>query len=1032
MAHRPFWDNPRVFGVYKEAAHGTLMPFASRKEARGGRKTSAYYQSLSGTWDFIYAKNPRSRPRGFYKTSYENSAFSPIEVPAHMELQGYGTPIYTNYIYPFPAGPSARAPKEDNSVGSYRRSFDLKNSLKGGEVFLHFEGVSSAFYVWLNGTFVGYSQDSMSPAEFLVTPYLKDKENVIAVLVYRWSDGSYLEDQDMWRLSGIHRDVFLYRTNPVHLADYSVKADFDDSFKDATLKVEAAIRSHLDTEKKSHTLKIDVFDRDKKLVASFEKETGKLKACSTEKLILEHAIKSPVLWTAETPYLYEIFFDFLDDNGQLLETQRINFGFRDVAIKDGILRINGRPVQIKGVNRHEFDPDKGAVMSSERMIEDIKILKQNNINAVRTSHYPNNPRFYELCDEYGLYVVNEANIESHGLRAVLPKSKPEWQDACLDRLNTMMERDKNHSCIIMWSLGNEAGMGLNHQRMYAFAKKKDEKRPVLYEQAFLEPYTDVVCPMYASPKQVLEYAKSNPKRPMILVEYGHAMGNSLGNFKDYWDLFDKNPCLQGGFIWDFVDQGLRTLSEDGKEFFAFGGDFGDSPNDGNFNFNGLVGPDRKPNPSLREVKKVQQFIGVKKIDLKKGFFELWNKHDFLFLSDYDLFFELRKNGVLISKDKIDFPNLAPGEKKKFSVPEKVFCIAFEKQGEWACRFSFCLNKDSLYAKKGHEAAWEQFVLTPLKRPQQGFLRGNKKSLTTTENPLFLAVKGEGFAVNFDKKSGYLSSICYDEHEILRMPLRPHFWRANVDNDRGYLMPSFLGIWKDTYKKLELDSIKLLPADPCASYREVLVSCHGYCQGELFLQIKTHFTIMKSGAVIVDFSLLPCRENLPVLPRIGMLTSLSDSFRNVSWYGLGPHETYVDRKESGILSYYSMDLDKQVFPYERPQESGNHLDARYFAIRDSAGRGLMVLADPKISFSATPYREEDLEKEKHHYLLPRQKEVFVHIDLKQMGLGGVHSWGARALKKYQIKALAYSYRFKLIPLTPQDTCLETLYVSPFMS
>lgn len=1019
------WDDPRVFGIGKEPTHTTLMPFRSSEEAREGAKTSEFYLSLSGPWKFRYSSNPSSRPEKFYSEGFDITQWETIEVPSNIQLQGYGIPIYTNTSYPFPAGPGGKAPYEYNPVASYKRNFDLPDNFDGREVFLHFEGVKSAFYVWVNGIKVGYSQDSMSPAEFRVTRYLKPGKNQVSVEVYRWSDGSYLEDQDMWRFSGIFRDVYLFSTPQVHLRDYFIKGSLDDRFENAHLQVEAQIHNYGDDSVKIHSLELHLIDLvSGKVVLKAASEISSLNGAEDRTVVLQGDVPSVRKWSAETPHLYELMFYLKDGSGKTIEVQKTDYGFRSVKIENGQLKVNGRPIYIKGVNRHEHDPDTGRVMSRDRMIQDILIMKQNNINAVRTSHYPNDTRFYDLCDRYGLYVVDEANFESHGLRAFIPASKPEWIDASLDRIKNVVERDKNHPSVIIWSLGNEAGMGDVHRAMYKYVKERDPSRPVLYEQAFEGTETDIVAPMYASLEEVEKYAKKTPTRPMIQVEYGHAMGNSLGNFRDYWDLYESYDSLQGGFIWDFVDQGLRKVTEEGQDFWAFGGDFGDSPNDGNFCFNGIVGPDRKPNPSLYEVKKVHQFVKFSAKDIVAGKIEVTNNYHFSNLEKFYLDFSMTKNGVAFERKVLDLPLLEPGRSTIIDLGLNAY--AYEPGMEYAYKLSLKLKDPNLWADRDHEVAWEQFILPIIPRSWPG---QELKPLMYSEDDETVTVAGEGFSISFNRDSGTLNSFSVDGEERLTAPLKPNFWRAPVDNDRGFLMSVRMGMWKHAASLLKRDSFEV---DRSQIQRGVLKIYVKHSIGILsgsYLSTETVYTVLSHGGVVVDQKVDPVSDILASMPRVGMQMRLTGDHRQVSWYGLGPHETYIDRKESGVLGIYEMDLDDQLFNYPRPQESGNHWGVRWFSLTSEDGTGIMAIGEPTINASASPFLMEDLENFDHHYLVPYQPDIGFNIDLEQMGVGGTNTWGARPLEKYRIKAEPISYRFRIVALTSDNPDPRKVMLTP---
>ena len=614
----PDWMNPVITGINNEPPHATLMPFQDKETAqRGIREESSYFRSLNGPWKFHWVSRPADRPAYFYRPSYDVSAWKDIQVPGNWQLQGYDIPIYLNMTYPFKKDPP-RIQEDFNPVGSYRRTFTIPPGWDGRQTFLHFDGVESAFYVWLNGRMVGLGKDSRTPVEFNITSFLKTGENTLAVEVYRWSDGSYLEDQDFWRLSGIFRDVYLFSTPQVHIRDFEVKTSLSDNYTKAVFSVASRVRNYGTSASSGHSVEVTLIEGD--TVAARTTPIGKTDAeyiaPGAEAIIpVKATINNPRLWTAEAPHLYRVLLTLRDGAGNAIEYEQCLFGFREVVVRDGHLLVNGKPILVKGVNRHEHDPDLGHFMTEASMVQDIVQMKRHNINTVRTSHYPNTPRWYELCDRYGMYIIDEANIESHGMGYDPDQTlanKPEWLPAHMDRMQRMVERDKNHPCVIIWSLGNEAGDGTNFQAMSEWTHRRDPSRPVHYERAGLRAHTDIVCPMYSRIEQLLDYVKTRQERPLILCEYAHAMGNSVGNLQDYWDVIESHDQLQGGCIWDWVDQGFRRRMADGREYFAYGGDYGEKETDGDFCCNGLVLPDRTVTPKTLEVKKVYQnikFIG---------------------------------------------------------------------------------------------------------------------------------------------------------------------------------------------------------------------------------------------------------------------------------------------------------------------------------------------------------------------------------------------------------------------------------------
>ncbi|MHC4459688.1 MAG: glycoside hydrolase family 2 TIM barrel-domain containing protein, partial [Planctomycetota bacterium] len=733
----PDWENPRVFSVNKEPAHCTLVPYPDTDTALlGTREASPFHKSLNGKWKFHCVPKPADRPVDFYRLHYNVSGWGEITVPGNWELQGYDIPIYTNSDYPFsPKNPKPPfIPHDNNPVGSYRTEFEIPAKWKNRQVFLHFDGVRSAFYLWLNGKKVGYSQGSRTPAEFNITKYLRKGKNILAAEVYRYSDSSYLEDQDTWRLSGIYRDVYLFSTPQVHLRDFFVRSDLDDQYRDAVLKVTAKIRNYAKKAAKAHSIGVTLLDADGKLVGSDPMMSIKFDSIGADDEVvmeMQANVPNPLKWTAETPNLYVVLLTLKDTFGKTIEVERCNFGFREVQLKDGQMLINGvpilvkgvnrQPILVKGVNRHENDPDTGFTVSVESMVKDIKLMKQNNINAVRTCHYPDDPKWYDLCNRYGIFLVDECNLETHGVIKILhgvikilPKDDPKWKAACMDRMVSMVQRDKNHPSVIIWSLGNESGYGTTHMAMADYTRETDPTRLV----HFMDPSqkmadlvaSDIVCPMYATIETIVEYAQKDRPEPLIQCEYSYARGNAIGNFQEYWDAYEKYKHLQGGFIWDWADKSLRGFDCDGNMFWTYGGDYGPpgTPTDGSMISNGIVGPDRDPEPELYEVKKVYQYIKAEPVDLTAGIFRIRNKYDFLSLDFADISWELTVDDKVLQKGSLPKMSLSPKQTRQVTIPFRK--PQLKAGAEYWLKIIFTLDEDTLWADRGHVVAWDQFKL----------------------------------------------------------------------------------------------------------------------------------------------------------------------------------------------------------------------------------------------------------------------------------------------------------------------------------
>ena len=1018
------WENPEMVGRNKEPGHCTLMPYADVKSALACvREASPFYKSLNGNWKFNWVRKPADRPKDFYKLNYDVRGWDDIEVPSNWQMHGYGIPIYLNSRHPFKANPPY-IPHDYNPVGSYRTEFSVPESWDGKQVFIHFDGVKSAFYIWVNGEEVGYSQGSMTPAEFNITKYLRPGKNVLAVEVYRWSDGSYIEDQDMWRLSGIYRNVYLFSTPAVHIEDFFVRTDLDDDYRDATLQIRPRIKLFDKVNLSGWVVEAQLYDRGEGEVFSrpLRKEA---KAIVEERYpqrdtvkfaLLEGKVANPDKWSAEQPNLYTLVLTLKDGNGAIIETESCKVGFREVEIRNGQLLVNGRSIKLFGVNRHEHDPDRGRSVKIERMIEDIKLLKQNNLNAVRTSHYPDDPHWYDLCDKYGIYLIDEANIESHDLQGYLANVAT-WHYAFVDRAIRMVERDKNHPSVIFWSLGNETGCGPNHAAMTGWMHDYDPTRPIHYEGAQGDPkdpyYVDVISRMYAKIPEIIRLGTLEfDNRPMVLCEYSHAMGNSVGNLKEYWDAIRTHERLIGGFIWDWVDQGLRKVSADGKEFWAYGGDYGDKPNDGNFCCNGIVQPDRKPNPSLYEVKKVYQRVHVTPVDLLAGEVKVFNEYDFVSLDFMDISWELAEDGKVLQSGRLPRISVAPKQEQEIRVP---FDEPQLKRGrEYHLKLIFTLGEDTLWADAGHVLAWEQFEV-PYDIPQSEEEKiSAMPSLRVKETSKQVRVTGDKLAVIVSKEGGSLDSLRYEGRELMSSPLVPNFWRVPIDNDNGNEMPKRHGIWRTAWPKVRVKKVHAEQLKPRVV--RILVEAE---LGAKNCPCEVTYTIYGSGDIVVASSVDAGGLGLPELPRFGMQMMIPGQFDTMTWFGRGPHETYWDRKTGAAVGEYSGKVKELVHAYVRPQENGNRSDVRWAALTDKDGSGLLVVGMPVFDVSAWPYTMEQLEKATHIHKLPEDfRSITLNIDYKQMGVGGDDSWGARTHREYMLPAGKYSYKFCLRPYTSE--------------
>lgn len=1019
------WENPRVFGINKEPAHCSAMIYRDVRAALAGSgEASSFYKSLNGNWKFNWVSKPADRPADFYKPDYDLSGWNEISVPSNWQMQGYDRPIYVNVRYPFKKDPP-NIQDDYNPVGSYRTEFEIPTEWKGRQVFIQFGGVESAFYVWLNGQKIGYSEDSRLPAEFNITNSLIEGKNFLAVEVYRWSDGSYLECQDFWRMSGIFRDVYLFSTPNIHIRDFDVSSELDDRYRDAVLRVTARVRNYSDTAFKNLKIEVTLLDAYKRASGPeilMERAANYIASGAESIIKMKAHVSNPQKWSAEKPNLYTLLLVLKSESGETIEVERSNIGFRKVEIKGGQLLLNGAPIYIKGVNRHEHDPDTGHYVSLESMVKDIKLMKQFNINTVRTAHYPNDPKWYDLCDEHGIYLIDEANIESHGM-GYSPEqtlaNRPEWKEAHLERIIRMVERDKNHPSVIIWSMGNEAGDGTNFEEASEWIHRRDMSRPVHYERAGLRPHTDIVCPMYSRIEEIIDYAEKQQERPLIMCEYAHAMGNAVGNLKEYWDAIEKYKHLQGGSIWDWVDQGIRKRADDGREYWAYGGDFGDEPNDGNFCINGLVFPDRTIAPKLWEVKKVYQGVEVAPEDVVSGKVRIRNKYFFTNLAEFDAMWTLTEDGEVIQTGVLGQLDIAPGEIKIVTVPIKPHPLT--AGAEYWLRVSFHLRQDTKWATKGHEVAWEQLKVH-YSVPEKPLMEVKYLvPLKIRESGNLVTIGGKGFEAAFSKKDGMMVSLAYGKKTVidrakegLRGPVL-NVYRAPTDNDwrtgerLGQKWQSAgLGKLKRLVKDFKVERVSLFQT-------KVMTSVYYHSSEKSGFDHLCTYTVLGNGCIKVENDVKPFGE-LPVLPKIGLQMTLGGEFSDFQWFGRGPHENYPDRKTGAPIGHYQSTVSKQYVPYVKPQENGNKEDVRWAAFLDGAGEGLMVVADDALSVTALHYTAEDLDQAAHIHELRPRRDVIVCLDARQLGLGN-GSCGPGVLEKYKLYPQPVKFSFSLRPYSP---------------
>lgn len=1022
---------PELVSESRLPMHSSFFAYENMDAARlYDREKSANFFSLNGEWKFNWVKNPADRPQHFYELNFDDSKWDNFRIPASWEVNGYGLPIYVNQPYDF-AGHNLRygkmnppfdIPADNDPVGSYRKKIILPAGWQGKRIFLHVGNAKSCLFVWVNGKKVGYSEDSKLAAEFDVTDYLKTGENLIAFQVYRWSDASYLECQDMFRFSGIERDVFLYATNTISLSDVKINATLSDSYKDGLLNVNAKVGNYKNekgilSKPDSFTVEAMLYDNEDKLVynektSSFHTVLGKY----TDEVSFKTMIPAVHSWNAEVPYLYTLYLSIGDKNGNILEVVPIRIGFKKIEIRGTDLLINGKRVFLKGVNRHEHHPRNGHTLSKEDMRKDMEMMKKLNINAVRHSHYPPDPYWMDLCDEYGLYVIDEANIESHGLGydlGVTLANKPVWKEAHLQRIQRMYERDKNHAAVITWSLGNEAGDGSNFYAAYDWLRQQTNlpiqyERDINYGKPNETHYSEIFCPQYMSPGSLLEYSRSDAKLPNIQSEYAHIMGNSLGNFQDYWDIIENNPKLQGGFIWEWIDQSIDTV-KNGKRIKAYGGDFplegpvDENLSDNNFCVKGVVDAYRNLTPMAVEVKKVYQSIktsyaGDNQIKIKNGYF-------FRNLSNYTIRWTLQQDGVPVENGSLGTLSLQPQQEKLLVLPIKTKRLI---NHEYQLNIYYTLKNAEPFLPAGYLQAEEQFAL---QTNQAASVAPSSAVIHLAETVDQYILTGKHFKIVFDKSKAILQNYIRNGVPIIKQGPVPAFYRAPTDNDIGAGFNTNLRMWRNAYDS-GIQATCLAQRLSDGSYKITLNKTllngdavheqNVYVYGDGSLRIENKFTAVKG--------------NYPLLLRAGTDIVLDTSYNMIEWYGRGPGENYWDRKTASFIGRYKQTIDEQYYPYARPQESGNKTEVRWVSF--TAGKKQLIkfqFADSLLSFSALRYNLDDLDpepekKQYHSGELNKRDALFLHVDLQQTGLQGIDSWGAWPMQKYRIPFKNYQYSY----------------------
>ena len=1011
MAQHDEWKNPEINAVNRAPMHTNYFAYSSSEEAaKADKENSSNFMTLNGIWKFNWVKNADARPTDFYRTDYNDKGWGQMKVPGVWEMNGYGDPIYVNVGYAWRSqykNNPPYVPIENNHVGSYRKEIIIPAEWSGKEIFAHFGSVTSNMYLWVNGKYVGYSEDSKLEAEFNLTKYLKPGKNLIAFQVFRWCDGTYLEDQDFFRYSGVGRNCYLYSRNKKYIQDIRVTPDLDSNYTNGTLNVALNLNG-------SGTVELNLTDPAGKSVA-----TAQVNGNGQKSVVMD--VSNPEKWTAETPNLYTLTAT-LKNGSNTLEVIPVKVGFRKIELKGGQILVNGQPVLFKGADRHEMDPDGGYVVSRERMLQDILRMKQLNINAVRTCHYPDDNLWYDLCDQYGIYVVAEANIESHGMgygKETLAKN-PSYKKAHMERNQRNVQRGYNHPSIIFWSLGNEAGYGPNFEQCYTWIKNEDKTRAVQYEQAGTNEFTDIFCPMYYDYDACKKYSEGNIDKPLIQCEYAHAMGNSQGGFKEYWDLIRKYPKYQGGFIWDFVDQSNHWKNKDGIDIYGYGGDFNKyDASDNNFNDNGLISPDRRPNPHAHEVGYFYQSIWTTPGDLSKGEIKVYNENFFRDLSAYYMEWQLLANGEVMQTGVVQDLNVAPQQTAtlKLNLNTEKVCPC----KELLLNVTYKLKAAETLMPAGSTVAYDQLTIRPYTAKALE-LKNQKASNLDIVVPVikdndhnYLIVEGENFIIEFNKHNGYLSRYEADGIQLLNpgAQLTPNFWRAPTDNDYGAGLQHRYAVWKNPGLKLTSlkQSIENEQAIVQAEYEMKAV------KGKLFLT----YVINNEGAVKVTQKMEAGKEEkVSDMFRFGMQMQMPENFNEVEYYGRGPVENYADRNHSTLIGKYRQTVAEQFYPYIRPQETGTKTDLRWWRVLNISGNGLQFVGDAPFSASALNYSIESLDDgvqkdQRHSPEVAKAPFTNLCIDKVQMGLGCVNSWGTLPLEKYRVPYQDYEFSFILTPV-----------------
>ena len=1048
------WENPAVVGINRLQPRSFFLPFPDDSSAiRGQRADTPWFASLNGTWKFHCAPTVAEVPADFFNKAFDVSAWGELPVPSNWQMLGHGHPHYTNVQFPFPVDPP-HVPTE-NPTGCYRREFWVPETWNARQILLRFEGVDSAFYIWVNGKPIGFSKGSRLPSEFDITAALTPGTNTLAVQVMQWSDGTYMEDQDMWWLSGIFRDVYLLAMPQVQVKDVFIRTDLDKKYENATLRVTTKIANSKSASIEDYKVSAQLLDAEGQRIGHPVTKSVAVAGGATTSVEIIMPVEKPCKWTAETPYLYTTLVTLMDHAGEMLEVVPQKTGFRVIEIgKDGVFRVNGRAIKIKGVNRHEHHPDFGRAVPIEAMVRDIVLMKTHNINAIRTSHYPSDPRFFELCDKYGMWVIDECDLETHGfgmshsgrkMREWVnnPAGDPNWEAVCVDRMQRMVERDKNHACVIMWSLGNEAGFGQNHESMAKWAKGYDPGRPIHYEGDKGLIVADVLSQMYPDPWHVRKVGQATEnikahdwaegfeltpdkygKVPYLMCEYAHAMGNGPGGLKEYWEAFYSSDRLMGGCVWEWIDHGIRVKSTGGQEYFAYGGDFGDEPNDANFIADGLIFPDRTPSPGLTEYKKVIEPVKVEAVDAAAGTFRITNMYDFVALDNLlSCNWQVLEDGIAIEGGTA---NVSADARQTTDLHLPIKKPATLKAGaEYAVHISFPLAHATSWASADHELAWAQFPLA-WKAPAFPMIsRSVMPRLSIDENATRIAICGGDFSLVFDKVRAVISSWQHGSSALITSGPRLNFWRATTDNDR--LGWGDNGRYADKWRQdglhwlqHRIDSVVVQAIDKNAVRISAKVRIAPPILGDRAFDCEYVYSIYGNGDVVVDTRIIPHGPFFRSLPRVGLTLGLNKALDRAQWFGKGPGEQYPDTCLAGKMGIWDASVDELYTPYVMPQENGNRMDVRWLAMGNGRGEGLMAIGMPMMNFSAHWYTAQQMEVAKHQHLLTKNDFITLNLDYAQCGIGTA-SCGPGTFEAYQLKPQEINFGVLLRPFSRDVAC-----------